>query len=295
MIDRSTSIFEENRSLLEGLAYRMLGTLADAQDIVQDTYIQWLNTNLQEIQNERAWLITVCSRLSLNQLQAAKVKREAYFGVWLPDPLVTKSEEGDASVLIELDESVSVALMLALEQLTPTERAVYILYEVFNYKFTDIAQFIGKNSDNCRKLATRARARIIERKPRFKPSIEEHHSLLHGFFSAVREGRMDELKNLLSESIELHSDGGGRVQAAEHVLCGADLVASFFADIWADYASKGIEINILAQQYNGAPGALIFENKSITTAISMDVEEGKIKRIYGLRNPDKLSAFAALQ
>ena len=173
MLDEKTRLFEQNRQTLEGIAYRMLGTLTDARDVVQDTYIKWSEVALSDIRNPRAWLITVCSRLAINSLQSARVKRESYFGIWLPEPFID-SDNNDISAMMELDETVSVALLLALEKLSPTERAVYLLHEAFDYRFEEIADILGKSHSSCRQHATRARRKLRQDKPLRPTSPGEH-------------------------------------------------------------------------------------------------------------------------
>jgi len=288
---KKTQLFEQNRTALEGIAYRMLGSLSDAADIVQDTYLKWQDEDLNNIEEPRAWLITVCSRLALNTLQSARVKREAYFGVWLPEPLINE-QYTDVSDQHDLDESISVALLLALEKLSPAERASYILHEVFNYSFEEIALTLNKSNATCRQLASRSRKRIQEEKPRFNASSDEHKQLLDSFMLATREGELQQLEKLLSTSVELYSDGGGKAQAVPEVLCGSQTVADFFITIWQQYADDNVTIDINTSWFNGSPGILIFENNSLATAITLDINEGVIQRIYAIRNPDKLSVFS---
>jgi RNA polymerase sigma-70 factor, ECF subfamily len=286
-----TQIFEAQRKTLEGIAYRMLGSLSDAADIVQDTYIKWQAQDTDNIKDSRAWLITVCSRLALNELQSARVKREAYFGVWLPEPLINEQHK-DTSEQLELDESISVALLLALEKLSPSERATYILHDVFNYPFDEIADIVNKTNATCRQLATRARKRIQEEKPRFNSSSEEHKHLLDSFMLATRDGKMQQLEKLLANAVELYSDGGGKVQALPEVLQGSQTIANFFTKIWQQYDHNNVSIEIKPHWFNGSPGILIFEDNNLATAITLDIHEGKIQRIYAIRNPDKLVSFS---
>ena len=176
-MDNQIGLFEEHRPLLEGLAYRMLGTRTDAQDVVQDTYLKWRHSDMKEIRNARSWLVTVCSRLAMDAMKSARMRRESYYGVWLPEPFVDDRAASPADRL-EIDDTVSVALMLSLEQLSPPERATFLLYEVFDYSFEEIATILGKSTVACRQLASRARARVKAAKPRFHVSADEHRRLL---------------------------------------------------------------------------------------------------------------------
>lgn len=291
MQDKKTQLFEQHRTTLEGIAYRMLGSLADAADIVQDTYLKWQDEKISDINEPRAWLITVCSRLALNVLQSARVKRETYFGVWLPEPFINEYQS-DASEQLELDESISVALLLALEKLSPAERASYILREVFNYSFDEIATTLNKSNETCRQLASRSRKKIHNEKPRFNTSSEEHKQLLSSFLLATQDGKLEQLETLLATSVELYSDGGGKAQAVPEVLCGSQTVADFFITIWQQYENDNVRIEISTSWFNGSPGILIFENNLLATAITLDTNQGIIQRIYAIRNPEKLGAFS---
>ena len=187
MQDEKASIFEQHRATLEGIAYRMMGTLDEARDVVQDTYLKFDEADLGQLQNPRAWLITVCSRLALNQLRSARARREVYVGEWLPEPF-PQPVDGDPGSRAELDETLSVALLMALEKLTPVERAAFLLHDVFDLTFDEVATTLERTSTSCRQLASRARKRLRDDKPRFQSSPEEHRRLLEGFFSAAREG-----------------------------------------------------------------------------------------------------------
>lgn len=289
-LDKKTRLFEANRRTLEGIAYRMLGSLADASDVVQDCYLKWKAAELGNIQNARAWLITVCSRTALNVLQSARKRRENYVGLWLPEPFLPPDEH-DVGAQMERDESVSLALLLALEKLSPVERAVFLLHDVFDFRFEEIASILEKSSANCRQLATRARKRMHAEKPRFVASTEEHRRLLKGFLEAAREGKIHQFKDLLANSVALYADGGGRAEAVPDVLLGAETVGRFFMGIWQQYAQDGVEIKTVPQWFNGSPGILIFENDRLATAITLDIDAGRIQGIYAIRNPDKLALF----
>lgn len=288
-MDEKTVVFEGNRRLMEGLAYRMLGSLADAQDVVQETYLKWRDADLDRIENPRAWLVTVCSRLSLNILNSARSRRESYVGPWLPEPYLD-DDAIDPADRAGVDDSVSVALMLALENLSPAERAAFLLNEIFDYGFDEIAEILGKSSAACRKLASRARISLKAGKPRFSATPDEHQRLVGSFLHAARSGDLNTLKSLLAASVELHSDGGGKVQAVPDILRGIDAVAAFFAKIGAAYWTAQTVV-MVPRWFNGVPGVLIYENGKLHTALSASIADGRITGIYALRNPDKLAPF----
>ncbi len=290
MQDHKVTLFERHRGTLEGIAYRMLGTLDEARDVVQDTYLKFDQADLGQLQNPRAWLITVCSRLALNQLRSARARRELYVGEWLPEPF-PEPVDTDPGSRVELDETISVALLMALEKLTPVERAAFLLHDVFDLSFEEVATALKRTNASCRQLASRARKRVRESKPRFKSSPEEHRQLLEGFFSAVREGDLQRFSSLLADRVELYSDGGGKVAALPGVLRGAADVAAFLVAVFADLRRKSTPVSTVSQWLNGSPGLLILEDGVPATAITLEVSEGQIHRIFAVRNPDKLGVF----
>ncbi len=291
-MDEKTVIFEGNRRLLEGFAYRMLGTLADAQDVVQETYLKWREADVDRIENARSWLITVCSRLALNLLNSARVRRENYVGPWLPEPFIDE-HAADPAERARIDDSVSVALMLALETLTPAERAAFLLHEIFAYSFDEIAGILVKTPAACRKLASRARTALHAEKPRFSTTPDEHQRLVGAFLQAARSGDLETLKTLLADAAELHSDGGGKVQAVPEILRGSEPVAAFFARIGATFWTRDT-VAMVPHWFNGVPGMLIYENRELTTALTVAIGNGRIAAVYALRNPEKLAAFPAM-
>lgn len=286
-----TLVFEQNRRTLEGIAYRMLGTLADARDVVQDTYLKWHAADVSAVQSPRAWLITVCSRTALNLLQSARKRRETYVGEWLPEPLPQEASF-DHAARMELDQSVSVALLVALEKLSPAERAAWLLHDIFDLAFDEVAAIVGKTPDNCRQLATRARRRIQEGRPRFQATPEEHCTLLSAFFEAARDGRLDILTGLLSGNVELHADGGGRAEAVVETLRGNGRVGEFMVEVFKGYAARSVAIRSQPCWFNGFPGLLVFENERLATALTLEVDQGRIHRIYAIRNPEKLGVLS---
>ena len=283
--------FQVYRPFLQGLAYRMLGSVVEAQDVVQDTYLRWEKADIGPIRSAKAWLTKTCMRVAMDELKSARVQREEYHGPWLPEPFLEEESE-PPNVQAQMDDSVSVALMVALEKLTPAERATFLLHDIFGYRFDEVSEILGKSVAACRKLATRARSHIRADRPRFEAKPEDHRQLLESFFSAARSGDFDGLKSLLSESVSLHSDGGGKVIAVPKIISGADLVATFFTRIAAAEQRNGNVYRASPVWFNGGPGLILYENDVPATAFSLKIEDGRIDTIYALRNPDKLALFS---
>lgn len=288
MQDTTASLFALHRKTLEEIAYRMLGTLAEAQDVVQETYLRWHRQPPATVENPRAWLIVVCSRLALNHLASAKRARRQYPGEWLPEPIPTPSAPDTRA---ELAESISFALLRALETLSPVERAVFLLHDVFELAFEEIARVVGKTPSNCRQLAARARRRIQEGRPRFRATAHKHQQLLEGFFRAAQQLDLSGLLALLSQDVELFSDGGGLVEALPQKLCGATQVGRFLVDVFTRYEQKNSALQGQFTHFNGAPGLLMYEGDTLATALTIEAEGEQIARIYAVRNPNKLSGF----
>ncbi len=286
-MEAHAQIFERHRDLLQGLAYRMLGTRAEAQDVVQDTWLKWSQTSSEEIRDARSWLVTACSRQALDVLKSARVRRERYCGVWLPEPFHETTTDDPAAQAC-MDESVSMALMLALEKLSPAERAAFLLHDVFGHDFDEIAVTLGKSNTACRKLASRARASVRTNPPRFAATADDHRRLLSAFLKAAYAGKLQELKSLFAASVEMHSDGGGKVEAAPHVLRGAEVVARFLVGVLHHRPAAHVERQLMPCYFNGAPGVLIHESGHLVTALTVSVRDGQIHGIYAVRNPDKL-------
>jgi RNA polymerase sigma-70 factor (ECF subfamily) len=216
--------FDQYRSLLFSVAYRMLGSVADAEDMLQETFIRWQQVPDEEIRSPRAFLVTIISRMCINHLQSARVQREEYPGQWLPEPIVT-GPGSDPLEIICVDESLSMAFLVMLERLTPVERAVFLLREIFEYKYTEIAGVLAQSEANCRQILSRAKLRINAMRPRFKTSQRKKSALLEGFLKATSSGDMEELIAVLSSDAVLHSDSGGKAIAVPNVIHGASKVA----------------------------------------------------------------------
>lgn len=285
--DARAAEFESHRDILMGIAYRMLGSVSDAEDIVQDAWLRWRDAD--GVDSPRGWLVRATSRLCLDRLKSARVKREHYFGTWLPEPLLENHVRPAADD--EVDESVSIALLLVLEKLSPTERAGFLLHEVFGYGFSEIAGILEKTEPACRKLVSRARERVRAERPRFAAGRAEHEDLLTRFMAACRGGEIEPLLNLFGEGVALYSDGGGKATAVPEVLTEPAVIAKFFVRIVRNLTASRFEVR--AARFNDTPGLLFLVENVIVTALSLDVRDGKIVAIYGHRNPDKLSEFSA--
>lgn len=286
LTDSHAAAFEAHRGLLTGVAYRMLGSVSDAEDMVQEAWLRWSKAG--EVESPRGWLVTVVSRLCLDRLKSAQARREQYYGTWLPEPFLEK-EKTDRSPGAAVDESVSIALLLVLEKLSPVERAGFLLHDVFGYDFEEIGRILDKPPVNCRKLVSRARERVRAEKPRFAATNGEHEELLKRFLNACRVGEIKPLMELFSESVALYSDGGGKASAVHEVLRDRETIARFFIKIVQNF---GPEIEIRPTSFNGAPGILFVERSQVATALALDIQDGRIAAIFGHRNPDKLREFS---
>jgi RNA polymerase sigma-70 factor (ECF subfamily) len=278
--------FDQYRSLLFSIAYRMLGSVADAEDMLQETFIRWQQTADDTIRSPRAFLVTIISRLCINQLQSARVKREEYVGQWLPEPIVT-DPNSDPLRILKIDESLSMAFLVLLERLTPIERAVFLLREVFEYEYAEIAAVLDQSETNCRQILRRARQHVSAMRPRFKTSERKKKDLLERFLKATASGDMEGLVALLSNDVVLHSDGGGKAVAVPNVIHGVNNVARGALGGLQKLVPKNL-VNRLAQ-INGEPGIVSYLNGKPYSVVTLDTSEEKIRAIYVLTNPEKLS------
>lgn len=285
MNDEALTKFNEHRTLLFSIAYRMLGRVMDAEDMVQETFLRWQNSEQEDIRSARAWLSTVITRLCINHLNSARVQRETYVGPWLPEPLVTDLSV-DPGENAQLSDSLSLAFLVLLENLNPTERAVFILREVFGYDFSEIAPIVEKTEENCRQILTRARKHIDSRRPRFDTSPEKAEELITNFQQAVLTGNMDDLLNLLAKDVVLVSDGGGKARAVLRPISGADHVARLLIGATQKFGSK---TQVLRHaRVNGLPGSVSFEGDSAIRVMAFGVRGGRIQSLFIVTNPDKL-------
>jgi RNA polymerase sigma-70 factor, ECF subfamily len=284
-LDRDTQSFESHRRALTGLAYRMLGSRAEAEDVVQDAYLRWHDTDHAAIERPRQYLGTVVTRLCLDRLKSAQARREVYVGQWLPEPVV--DEVLDADTTSDLAHDLSVALMLLLERLSPLERASFLLHDVFGLDFAAVARALDRGEAACRQLAARARAHIEEGRPRFAASREEGARLAAAFAAAAQSGDAGTLVKLLAEDAVLYSDGGGKRVAALNPIYGADKILRFLAGI----ARKNPALPAMrwrAATVNGLAGFVMCEDDGATDTMAFEHRDGRIVAIYIVRNPEKL-------
>jgi RNA polymerase sigma-70 factor (ECF subfamily) len=274
--------FREQRPRLFALAYRMLGSAADAEDVLQDAWLRLQAAEPGGIVSLGAWLSTVVTRLCLDHLKSARHRRESYPGPWLPEPLPTEATADR--------ESISMAFLLLLEQLTPAERAAYLLHEVFDYSHGEIAEILGTSAANCRQLAVRAKGHLRERRPRFAPSPESHERLLTQFLLVAQSGQLGPLKQLLSAEVVLRSDGGGKASAATRPIHGSDRVARFFLGLAGKMARHPLPIEHRVLSVNGWPALVTLEGGRVRFVLSMESDGQLIHALYSVLNPDKLVA-----
>lgn len=284
--DRRAIEFNGYRGLLFSLAYRMLGSVADAEDILQEAFIRWHRAADTEIESPRAFLVTVVSRLCINHLQSARVRREEYVGQWLPEPIVSDPNT-DPLALSRMDESLSMAFLVLLERLAPAERAVFLLREVFDFDYSKIAEVLGKDEANCRQILRRARQHMAELRPRFEASEERREELLMKFLDATATGDLERLVALLSQDAVLHSDGGGKAPAVPNLVTGADHVARAITGALKKLVPKNL-VRRMAQ-INGHPGVVAYLEGRPFAALTLDVIHDKIQTIYLVTNPEKLA------
>jgi RNA polymerase sigma-70 factor (ECF subfamily) len=277
-----------HRGRLLGLAYRMLGSRSDAEDIVQDAYLRFAGA--QDVHNAEAFLVTVVTRLCLDRLKSARAQREVYVGPWLPEP-VFDAEGLSADAATELADDLSFALLLALDRLSPLERAAFLLHDVFDTPFSEIAAMLDRTEAACRQLATRARRAVRDERPAPAATPDNHARLLQAFGEAVTSGDVARLAELLREDAVAITDGGGRKTAARNPIQGADKIARFFIGLAAKNA--GHEIRVEPAMINGAIGALLYLDGELDHTMSMAISGEKIAAIYIVRNPDKLRHLPA--
>ena len=283
----SPSDFEAHRAHLLALAYRMLGSVADAEDVVQEAWLRWERADRGAVAHPRAYLRRATTRLCLDHIKSARARRERYVGPWLPEPVLG---EGALSVdaETELAEDVSYALLLALERLSPLERAAFLLREVFDTDYGQIADALGRSPAACRQLASRAKKTIRETRPRFEPVPDEHARLVMAFGLAVSQGDLAGLSNLLADDIVFYSDGGGRVKAALRPVRGVDPVARFVLGVARRFPlEEGTELTM--DHVNGAPGIVLRLAGEAVQTLAFDIREGRIRAVYAMRNPEKLT------
>jgi RNA polymerase sigma-70 factor (ECF subfamily) len=283
----------ELRRTAFGVAYRMLGSVADAEDVVQEAMLRLHQVQEnEEIASPAAYLTTITTRLAIDQLRSARVKREQYFGPWLPEPVVTSDDDRVAEAA-ETADSLSLAFLVLLESLSPVERAVFLLHDVFDYDYDEIAKIVGKTSVNTRQLATRARRHVEERKPRFDADQQQREELADRFFAAAQDGNVDGLLELLAADAVLYGDGGGKGPAVPEPVFGRERVGRVLAAIASQIVRAGLQIK--AVEVNGQPGAMFVDERDrIATVMSLDIANGQVQAIRSIVNPDKLGHLGDL-
>ncbi|MFE9789383.1 RNA polymerase sigma-70 factor [Nocardia salmonicida] len=281
--DPATEVFVAHRNLLFTVAYEMLGSAADAEDVLQETWLRWVGVDLAAVRDQRAYLVRITTRQSLDRLRTLGRRKETYVGPWLPEPLLTTP---DVAEDVELAESVSMAMLLVLETLAPIERAVFVLREVFDLNYDEIADAVDKSPAAVRQLAYRARAHVAARRPRGIVSASQSRDALAAFQRAIETGDLQNLLDLLAPDVVFLGDGGGIKQAALSPIVGADLVAALLT---ASVPRIGAEMTVEPAQLNGHPALILRLDGTIDTVFAVRVDDGLITGLYSVRNPDKLS------
>ncbi|MEV5936158.1 RNA polymerase sigma-70 factor [Streptomyces sp. NPDC052079] len=288
--DTLTGVFEEHRPVLQGVAYRMLGRVADAEDVVQEAWLRWSGGDRSAVREPRGYLVRVTTRLSIDRLRQIKARGETYVGPWLPEPYVTDfgGTAPDTAERAVLADSVSLAVLVVMESLSPLERAVFVLREAFGYPYADIAAMLDRGEPAVRRLAGRARKHIKERRPRYDVDPARRRDLTERFLAAAAGGDLAQLMELLAPDVRLVGDSGGKSRAPLRVLESADHVGRFLIGV----AGKGIQdpaVRFL--ELNGGPAVLVLSGGRPDTVLQLDIAEERVQTVYVVRNPDKLRAL----
>ena len=279
----AAATFDPLRPSLVRVAYRMLGSVADAEDVVQDAFLRWLDVDRDAVREPGAFLRRVVTRLCLDRLKSVRRERETYVGTWLPEPIVQSGED-------ELDD-VTLPLLMALERLSPLERGAFLLHDVFGLDFAEIAATIGRDPAACRQLASRARAHVRADRPRYPVPRERGLEIAQAFFAASRDGEMERLRALLAADVTVYTDGGGKVPARRAPVAGLDNVMRLFAafaSVFAVSRSRLVRYGFI----NGLPGFITIERGDILQTTALEIEDGSVVAVYVMRNPDKLRHMA---
>ncbi|MFI0876890.1 RNA polymerase sigma-70 factor [Streptomyces parvus] len=289
-VDVATEIFEEHRPVLTGVAYRMLGRVADAEDVVQEAWLRWAAAGREDVREPRAFLVRITTRLAIDRLRHLQSRRETYPGPWLPEPLVTDFGPTlpDTAERAVLADSVSLAVLVVLESLSPLERAVFVLREAFGFPYAEIATALDRTEAAVRQLAGRARRHVEERKPRYDVDPAERRDLTERFLAAASGGGIEQLLALLAPDVRLVTDGGGKAKAALRVIETADKVGRFLLAV-ADEVDPDGEVRVM--ELNGGPAVVFFTGGKADTVFQIEASQGVIQCAYIIRNPDKLSGL----
>jgi len=292
----TAEIYEPLRPLLFSIAYRMLGTVSDAEDIVQEAFLRYhraAGAGGDGVESPKAFLSAVTTRLCIDHLRSARVRRESYVGAWLPEPLLTDTAAPDPAGAAEQADSLSMAFLLLLERLTPVERAAFLLHDVFGYDYGEIAGIVGKSEDNCRQLALRARRRVGEGRPRFEVSRSKREKLAGRFFRAVGDGDMDGLVSMLAEDVVVYGDSGGTPPSWPRPITGRDNVSRLLLAISGQIRQVGITIR--PTEINGQPGAMFLDpDGNLTNIFVLDIADGQVRTVRSVINPEKLRHLGPL-
>lgn len=281
--DHSADVFVRHRGLLFSIAYEITGSVADTEDVLQDSYLRWARVDPATVDDPRAYAAQIVTRQALNALRAAQRRREDYVGPWLPEPLLAMPDGTDS---VELAESVSMAMLLVLETLGPTERAVFVLREVFGFGYREISETVGRTEQSVRQIAHRARAHVQTRRRRFTPASDETTRIVGEFFTAVTTGDLDTLVTMLAADAVYVADGGGRATAARVPIHGGRTLARLFAGM----IRKPLpDMTIEAAEVNGLPGTLVFSAGRLDLVFAFGIDDGLVTTVYAIRNPDKLA------
>ncbi|MER6439587.1 MULTISPECIES: RNA polymerase sigma-70 factor [unclassified Streptomyces] len=290
--DTATEVFEEHRSVLMGVAYRMLGRVADAEDVVQEAWLRWSGADRGEVREPRGYLVRVTTRLAIDRLRQVQSRHEAYVGPWLPEPYVTDFGDAveDTAERAVLADSVSLAVLVVLESLSPLERAVFVLREAFGFPYAEIAAVLDRGEPAVRQLATRARKHVGERRPRYEVDPAERRDLTERFLAAAAEGDLAGLMSLLAPDVRLVGDSGGLSKAPLRVIESADKVGRFLLGV-ARKGAAGLSFRLL--EVNGGAAVLALSGSEPDSVLQLDVVDGRIRCVYIVRNPEKLVSLSA--
>jgi RNA polymerase sigma-70 factor (TIGR02957 family) len=290
MTDRER-LLDELRPVAFAIAYRMLGSVSEAEDVVQEALLR-VNQALEageRIASPRAFVATVTTRLAINELRSARARRERYVGEWLPEPIITDGHD-DPARHAEMADSLSLAMLVLLESLSPEQRAVLLLHDVFDYGYPEVAAIVGKSEAGVRQLATRARRHVEQRRPRFRTTREQRGELARRFFAAAEQGDLAGLEALLAHDVQLTADGGGKVPALARSLRGRDRVARTLVNYWARRVAPVPGVSLRPVEVNGGPGALYLDaQQRLIAVVALEIADGQIRSISSIVNPDKLT------
>ncbi|MCT9076059.1 RNA polymerase sigma-70 factor [Streptomyces fulvoviolaceus] len=289
--DTATDVFEEHRPVLLGVAYRMLGRVADAEDVVQEAWLRWTAADRSEVSEPRGYLVRITTRLAIDRLRQLKARGETYVGPWLPEPYATDFGDTvpDTAERAVLADSVSLAVLVVLESLSPLERAVFVLREAFGYPYADIAAMLDRAEPAVRQLAGRARKHVEERRPRYEVDPVQRRDLTERFLAAAAEGDLEGLMSLLAPDVRLVGDSGGKSKAPLRVLESADKVGRFLVGV----TQKGVpDLSFRFLELNGGPAVLVLSGDKPDSVFQLDILDGHIQSVYIIRNPDKLRSLS---